>query len=270
MTSVRVASGRASLAVEQTGPVDGTNILLLHAGVTDKRSWAPLVEHLGARVRCIRYDRRGYGASESEAEEGWSPLADAVAVLDAAAVETAIVIGSSIGGGTAIDLALAHPERVSALVLIAPAISGAPEPELEPRVAELDAEIDDADAVGDLDVINQREAHLWLDGPGHEGRVHGPVRDLFLEMNARAIAADDPGTPAEAPDAWSRLGEITVPTLFLVGEWDLRHLRTQSREAAESVRDGEYVELHGCAHLPQLEGAPSALDAIADFIETRE
>ncbi|MDQ0642273.1 hypothetical protein [Microbacterium murale] len=41
MTSVRVESGRASLAVEDTGPRDGTTVLLLHAGVTDKRSWAP-------------------------------------------------------------------------------------------------------------------------------------------------------------------------------------------------------------------------------------
>ena len=241
-------------------------MLLLHAGVTDKRSWAPVVDHLGTAVRCIRYDRREYGDTEYEAEDGWSPVADAIAVLDASDVDSAVVIGSSIGGGTAVDLALAHPERVSTLVLLAPAISGAPEPELEPLVEALDAEIDAADAAADLDAVNRLEAHFWLDGPGHEGRVTGAVRDLFLDMNGRAIAADDPGTPAEAPDAWNRRGEITVPTLFLVGEWDLQHFRTQAREAAASVRDGQFVELPATAHLPQLEGTPSALGAIADFI----
>jgi pimeloyl-ACP methyl ester carboxylesterase len=255
--------------VEETGPTDGKTVLLLHAGVTDKRSWVPVVERLGAGFRCIRYDRRGYGDTESHPEEGWSPVADASAVLDALKVDSAVVIGSSIGGRTAVDLALAHPRRVSALVLISPAISGAPEPELEPLVAELDAEIDAADDVADLDAVNRLEAHLWLDGPGHEGRVSGPVRDLFLDMNRRAISAVDPGTPEAGTDAWSRLGRITVPTLFLVGGRDLLHFRTQAREAAASIPDGWFVKVPDAAHLPHLEGAASALEAIAEFIAVR-
>lgn len=263
---LRVASGHASLAAEETGAQDGLPVLLLHAGVTDKRSWAPVVERLGADVRCISYDRRGYGGTEYHPEDGWSPVADAVRVLDASNMDTAIVIGSSIGGGTAVDLALAHPDRVSALVLIAPAITGAPEPELDPLVAELDAEIDTADAMADLDAVNKLEVHFWLDGPGHRGRVSGPIRDLFLDMNARALSAVDPGEPAEAPDAWSQLESIAVPILFLVGGWDLRHFREQTLEAATSVRDGRSLELPGVAHLPHLEGMPPALDAIADFV----
>lgn len=268
--SVRVASGHALLAVEETGAQDGKAVLLLHAGVTDKRSWAPVVEHMGARVRCISYDRRGYGETEYEPEDGWSPVADAVRVLDASNVDATIVVGSSIGGGTAIDLALAHPERVSALVLIAPAISGAPEPELDPLVAELDAEIDAADEREDLDVVNQLEAHFWLDGPGQAGRVTGSTRDLFLDMNGRALSATDPGEPTEVPDAWSQLDRITVPILFLAGSLDLRHFRTDAKAAAASAGDRRFMELPGVAHLPQLEGHAATLNAIGDFIASQD
>src|SRR5690606_23259308 len=122
-----IPSGNARLSVAETGDGDGNPLLLIHAGVTDLRSWDPLVERLGTTNRCIRYDARGYGETAYDEEDGWSPVDDAVAVLDASHLDRTIVVGCSMGGGTAIDLTLEHPERVAALVLIASAIGGAPE-----------------------------------------------------------------------------------------------------------------------------------------------
>lgn len=257
------------IAVEETGPAGAPPVLMLHAGVADRRSWGPLVEHLGVQTRCIRYDGRGYGDTVYEAEDGWSPVADAVAVMDAVNVSSAIVVGNSMGGGTAIDLALAYPDRVSALVLISPAISGAPESGLETTAAELDGDIDAADEREDVDAVNQLETHFWLDGPGHAGRVTGSPRELFLDMNARALSATDPGEPAELPDAWSQLERIAVPVLFLAGSLDLRHFRTDASLAAASLDHGQYVELPDTAHVPQLESHELTLRSIANFIAAR-
>ena len=99
-------SGSAQLAYHDAG--DGPPVLLIHAGVTDKRSWAPLVDALGGRYRTIAYDQRGYGQTTYTAEPH-SSVGDATAVLDAAGVESAIVIGCSNGGRRSVDLALAHP-----------------------------------------------------------------------------------------------------------------------------------------------------------------
>ncbi|MGM7668248.1 alpha/beta fold hydrolase [Microbacterium sp. A93] len=266
MSRRTVPAGAAQLSVEDGGDADGAPVLLIHAGVTDLRSWDHLIEHLGAGARCIRYDARGYGETRYEADDGWSPVTDTLAVLDASNVKRAIVVGCSMGGRTAIDFALAHPERVSALVLIAPAISGAPEPALDPVLAELDLAIDAADSRGDLDEVNRLEAHVWLDGPGHEGRVTGPARTLFLEMNGRALAAADPGEPTVAPDAFSALGRISVPTLLLVGDLDLKPVRENTRHAAASIPQSQLIELPGVAHLPHLEGHHSTLDAIVEFV----
>ena len=88
-------SGSARIAYDVEG--DGPDVLLLHAGVTDRRSWAPLRERLGGRYRTIAYDRRGFGASTWTAEHHVE-MDDALAVLDAAGARSAIVIGASNGG----------------------------------------------------------------------------------------------------------------------------------------------------------------------------
>ena len=86
----------------------------------------------------------------------------------------------------------------------------------------------------DLDELNRIEAHAWLDGwAAPEGRVTGPARDLFLDMNGIALRAVDPGDEHPLPSAWDRLGEIAVPTLVLCGDLDVVCLPTSRHLAAE-------------------------------------
>ncbi|WP_175507701.1 alpha/beta fold hydrolase [Nocardioides terrae] len=261
-----VTNGNAQLLAEERGT--GTPVLLVHAGVTDRRSWRPLVERLGDGVRCVGYDARGYGETTYEAEDGWSPVADAVAVLDAHGIGRAVVVGASMGGRATIDLALARPDRVRGLVLIGSAVSGAPPVgELPSEIAALDTAGDAAYDAGDLDEVNAIEAHVWLDGPlEDEGRVGGATRELFLAMNRRALEAEDPGEQAVVPPAWDRLDRIGVPVLVLVGDLDLPHIRRNSGHLASVIPGARLVELPGVAHLPHLEGDPATLDAIAEFV----
>lgn len=262
-------SGRAQLAYDSSGVDGGADVLLIHAGVNDRRSWQHVVERLGADHRCVAYDTRGYGETTYEREDGWSPVADAVAVLDAAGLGRPIVVACSMGGQTAIDLALAHPDRVAALLLIGTAVRGAPYPDLtEGPTAELNARIEAADAVGDLEEVGRLDAWMWLDGPAApEGRVGGPARELFFDMNGRALRAEDPGAQAEIAPAWPRLGEITAPTLLMVGRLDAEEILVIDEQAAELIPGARLRFLDGVAHVPQLEGDPATLDEIAAFVD---
>jgi pimeloyl-ACP methyl ester carboxylesterase len=262
-------SGRAQLAYDSTGVADGRDVLLIHAGVNDRRSWHHVVERLAPRHRCVAYDMRGFGETRYDPEDGWSPVADAVAVLDAAGVEQAVVVASSMGGQVGIDLTLAHPDRVSQLVLIGTAVRGAPYPEpQEGPTAELNAMLESADAAGDLDEVNRLEAWLWLDGPAaREGRVGGSVRALFLDMNGRALRAEDPGTIAEIPAAWPRLGEITTPTLVMIGRLDAEDIQAINEPMVKMIPNARLVWLDGVAHVPHLEGDPATLDEITKFLD---
>ncbi|HEV3053813.1 MAG TPA: alpha/beta hydrolase [Solirubrobacteraceae bacterium] len=261
-----VTSGRAELAYDATG--SGCEVLLIHAGVNDRRSWRSLTERLGPGYRCVAFDMRGYGETEYESEDGWSPVDDAVAVLDAAVLSRPVVVGASMGGQLAIDLALSRPDRVAGLVLIGTAVRGAPYPELDSgRTAELGRLVEAAEEAGDIDELGRLEAWMWLDGPeAPEGRVTGPARELFREMNGAALRAPDPGADAPLAEAWERLGTIEVPTLLLVGRLDAEDVRVVDEQAAALIPGARLVWLDGVAHVPHLEGDPATLDQIAEFV----
>jgi pimeloyl-ACP methyl ester carboxylesterase len=277
-------SGRAELAYEVTAPAESAGpataarppVLLLHAGVTDRRSWAPLVEALGRDRTTVAYDRRGFGDTRSEPEP-FSPVDDALAVLGAAlpdhGTRPVAVVGASMGGRVALDLALAHPERVAALVLIGPAVRGAPGADVDTMTEaerRLDEALEAADGAGDLAEVNRIEAHVWLDGPeAPEGRVSGPTRDLFLAMNGRALAAEangEAGDETAAEAAWGRLAQIVAPTLVLVGDGDLAHVRARAGETADRIPGARLEVLVGTAHLPHLEAHPRCLAAIGEAL----
>ena len=192
-----------------------------------------------------------------------------MAVLDAAGIEGAVaVVGCSMGGRLGLDLSLAHPDRVSRLVLIGSACRGAPGPEDWPEsYRDLGLALDAADEAGDLDEVNRLEAWMWLDGPSApEGRVAGAPRSLFLAMNARALASVDPGEEVDRPSAWDALGQIATPTLVLIGDLDLEDIRETSEGLAERIPGATLEVLEGTAHLPQLEAHPRCLQAISDFL----
>jgi 3-oxoadipate enol-lactonase len=245
----------------------GPAIVLLHAGVCDRRGWAEVGEHLASRgFDVIAYDRRGVG-EVPPADEPYDDVDDLLAVLDAVSPNSpSWLLGSSMGGRVALDAALTAPERVARLVLIAPAISGDPEPDDATIIAAtngLAQEIDDAWTAGDLEACNRLEVHLWLDGPaGPEGRVGGPPRELAFEMNRIVLANGEPELEGAGDrDAAGRLSEISVPVVVACGTLDVPTKIQRSTELAESVPHGTYRALPGRAHLPYLE-APEEVAAL--------
>jgi pimeloyl-ACP methyl ester carboxylesterase len=180
---------------------------------------------------------------------------DLLAVLDREEAGQAWLVGASAGGGLALDAALLAPDRVAGLVLIGTAVSGAPEPELDPDTQRFDVLLDAAIAAGDLEEVNRLDTWLWLDGPSSpEGRVGGEARALAIAMDEIILRnGADEGEGASGVDAWDRLGEIRVPVTLACGELDVPFLIDRSRELAGRLPGARYLELPGMAHQPYLE-----------------
>lgn len=262
-----VRSGAAEVAVESTGA--GPPVVLLHAGVADRRSWRPLAPALAGDHHLVAWDRRGFGDTRVDHPAPHDHLDDLVAVMDAAEVDRAVVVGNSMGGGIAIDAALAHPDRVSGLVLVGAAWHGAPYPDDPAEVQAIGQAIGDADEAGDLDRVNELECRLWLDGPlADEGRVQGPARELFLDMNGRALRAGELGDARQHDPPWPRLASIDVPVAIVQGSLDEPSGLAVARIAATTFPNASLHVMDEVAHLPSLE-RPDELAAIVRDVTAR-
>src|SRR5690606_41415109 len=122
--------------------------------------WDPQVAALSAGHFVIRFDTRGFGETEA-ADVPFSNRRDALDLLDHLGIARATVIGCSRGGSIAIDLAVAHPDRVAGLVTIGSGPSGLPELELTEREDALFDGLDALDAAKDWDALARREVELW-------------------------------------------------------------------------------------------------------------
>src|SRR3954471_2907468 len=257
----------ASLRAEQW-PGDGPTVVLLHAGIADRRSWQSTAALLAPR-HVVAYDQRGFGESSSAAAD-FRHTDDLRRVLDVVSPSApAYLVGSSMGGKVALDLALQEPERVAGLVLFAPAVSGAPE------VTEVDADtqrlgdlLEAAMDEGDLNEVNRLEMWLWLDGPtSPEGRVGGAARALAVAMNAELLRRGEPEDAGGSEiDAWAALEDVQPPTTVACGDLDLPFFVDRSRELAKRIPRARYVDLQGTAHLPYLEDPQRVADLVTQAV----
>ena len=118
----------ASIWAEAAGT--GPTVVFLHAGVADSRMWDAEFKALQSTHRVVRLDLRGFGRTQLVAEK-FSYHGDVIAVMDSLHVERATLVGCSFGSNVALDVALAHPERVERLVLVSPSIGdGADAPDI--------------------------------------------------------------------------------------------------------------------------------------------
>src|SRR5262249_33479492 len=138
-------------------------LVLVHAGICDRRMWEPQMASFAQHFRVVAYDLRGFGQTDTPAGP-YSHAADLAGLLDALGLERAHLLGCSRGGGVALDLALAQPERVSALVLVSSAPSGYQPPQPVFQSPQWPAVIAAFDA-GDLERAAELEVQVWVDGP---------------------------------------------------------------------------------------------------------
>jgi 3-oxoadipate enol-lactonase len=240
-------------AIDYSVSGSGPDVVLLHAGIADRRMWNPQIPVLARTFRITAYDLRGFGKSPM-VEGPFAHYRDLRALLDSLGVERAALVGASLGGSVAIDFALEHPERVSALILADPGLDGYrfEDPWIKGRWQESEAALDR----GDFEEAARIETETWLAGPERtlEPR-HEPLRALLREMLLASYPAAKGGGVEEGPDRASveRLTELRVPTLVLVGAHDVPDMKRIADLLAERIPGAARVTIADAAHLPSLE-----------------
>ncbi len=217
-----------------SGPV----LVLLHEGVGDSRMWDPVWSDLASACRVIRYDVRGFGRSPAATEE-FTLLGDLLAVLDHFEVTRAHVTGCSMGGGTALEFALAEPGRVGSLVLLCPAIGGYAYPE----TPELDAACEALAEAGDDEGIVRLLLEVW-------GRAGDDPLVTDLMRSAMRAWEGEEQFELDGEPTFDRLGDVRAPTVLLVGDMDDAGLIASNEAAAQRIPGCELVRMPGVDHYP--------------------
>lgn len=249
------------LAFEERGR--GRPIVLLHEGIADRRMWEREFSELGRDHHVVRYDLRGYGGSTPATSEFY-PVRDLLALLDHLRLERPLVVGPSMGGKIALDLALAHPRRLGGLLLIAPGYSGMDYDQVPggqatfERDERLSKAAADAWSASHLEEATEFLRQLWASA------LTGHALDLFRTMvrdNEKEVFGERSGQfeRREGGPAAARLKEIQLPTQILVGDQDNPAMPHCANFLARGIAGARLELVRGADHLLNL-SAPQAFD----------
>lgn len=246
---------------------NGPDITLIHAGVTDRHMWDEVVPILSRSHRVLRYDMRGFGETTEVDPGPWSGHSDLIGLLDAVGIESSTLIGVSMGGGCAINAALEHPDRVTALIAVNPGLGGhedAPDPWADPIWERIVA----AFKAKQFEETARLEIEMWLAGP------HRSLKDMDPRLVERmrhwllTSYQKEPTTENVSldPPAAGRLGEVNAPTLAVLGELDIESMASVVDRIAAGVPRAEKVTMSGVAHLAPLEAPEEFARIVLEFL----
>jgi 3-oxoadipate enol-lactonase len=237
----------------------GPAVLLLHAGIGDRRMWDAQFPPFAEHFTVIRFDARGFGETRKP-DAPFAPYADAIALLDHLGISRAHFVGVSMGSQTAIEAAIAAPERVSALVAVA-ARTGAP---VSSALRAGWDRVNELYEAGDIAGAVEYELRMWVDGPDRGPDAVDPeIRERVREMNAALFTRDDDAgeeIPLDPPVS-ERLAEISAPTLIVFGDKDVMNVRQAAAPLTTAIQGARLAVIPDAAHLPQME-RPGLFDEI--------
>ena len=253
---------------EVTGKSGATPVLMIQGLGASKNAWNLQRIAMATRFRIISFDNRGAGRSDKPTEPfTLKQMADdALAVLDAAGIETAHVVGASMGGVISQIVAVKYPHRVRSLTLVCTACRNHPW-----RQELLQSWAKTAEEKGMIEV--GKEAAQWVMSPRSFRRLvpaftwMGPLAAL---RPRHSFVSQIDAILNTREDLVDQLSTITAPTMVIVGNQDILTPRGDSEEIAERIPNSELVVISGAAHGLMMEHSSTFNKILIEFLQRTE
>jgi pimeloyl-ACP methyl ester carboxylesterase len=248
------------LPYEVTG--SGPALVLLHDGFLHSPAWDYQVAPFAQHYQTVRYDRRGYGASALPTEP-YSLVDDLAHLLDALQLETVALIGSSMGGGLALEFALHHPDRVRHLVLVGAAVLGfAMTDHFHQRLQTRTLPLHECQNV-------EQTIANWLADPYLFAAESDQARDHFrqiLAQNPQNLTNTFHLMKMPADLSLGRLTKLTIPTLIVVGEVDIPDVHATAGALQALLPNTRRVIIPNAGHFAYMEQPDHFNQLVLDFL----
>jgi 3-oxoadipate enol-lactonase len=257
-----LAPSGVRIAWERRGA--GEPLLLIHGLGYARWGWEPVADGLAEAHEVVLFDNRGIGESDAPSGPYSVPglARDAVAVLDAAGLERAHVLGTSLGGMIALQLSLDHPERVDKLVLACTTPGGPGSAPMPERTVRLMAEAQGLPA----EIALRRFVENAFAAHPDSAQIERIMRHRIATAQSPAAWAAQAATGA-AFDVWKRLGEIHAQTLVLTGDQDAVVDPKNSDLLAARIPQTQLEVFAGGGHLFFWEQPDRFVDAVTEFLK---
>jgi pimeloyl-ACP methyl ester carboxylesterase len=252
MPYLSVAGLQAHYVHRRPVPAEGPPVVFSHGAGGSHQHWLYQVRDL-TRSPTYGLDLPGHGRSEGPGRDTVSAYGDwLVAFLDAASLEQAVVVGHSMGGAIAQDVALRYPERVAGLGLVG---TGA---RLRVAPAILDGILQDKEGAVRL-ICN------WAFGPEAPAEMVRLGRRQMGETAAEVLYGDF--AACDAFDVMDRLGEIAAPTLVVCGTKDRLTPSKYSVHLRDQIAGATLHLVEGAGHMVMVEKPQAVVQALETFLE---
>jgi 3-oxoadipate enol-lactonase len=259
---VEVDKGR--LYFEEMGK--GKALIMIHGGLIDRRMWDQQFEEFAKHFRVIRYDARNHGLSESE-PGAYVYYEDLKQLCDRLHIQKAALLGLSMGGRVAIDFSIAYPEKVWALVLAAPGVSGYSFDSKECQ--EFNKKYAAAYQSGSFEKMAEAFLQGWTDGPYRKpSEVDPKVRNKTKQMalDHERHNGSEVGMGELDPPALNRLDEIKAPTLAIAGDLDMPDILDIVNRVDKHAKNSQKEIINGAAHMINMEKPEEFNKLVLDFL----
>jgi proline iminopeptidase len=251
---------------------EGLPCLVMHGGLGgDHSSLHPWLDPLGDVMRLVYYDHRGNGRSgrpRSESITFEQLCADADALREHLGFEEIAVLGYSFGGFVALEYALRYPERISHLILLDTAPTFDYEEEIEANARRKGATQEQLEA---LDASAEDEGESWrlwkVIEPLYFCTFDADLAQRVMGKTVISVEAADAGDAIiEGWDLTPRLGEISAPTLILVGRDDFVCPPSQAKIMHEGIPNSELAVFENSGHFTHVEEPEAFFDAVRGWL----
>lgn len=247
----------------------GMPLVLGHAAFLDSRMFDAVWEPLAKHFHVIRYDMRGFGKS-SPVTGPLSRRNDLDQLLTHLNVTQAHLVGCSLSGEIGLDLALEQPQRFKSLTLVGSIPSGF---ELQGEPPRHMLEMVSALQSGDIDLANELQIRIWLDGEYRDARqVDLTLRKNALEMNCIPvsqntflIADTQPIRPLDPP-AITRLESVKCPTWVVAGALDHSEILRAANEMVKRIPNARKAIIESAGHVASYEQPDKFVKLLLDFL----
>jgi pimeloyl-ACP methyl ester carboxylesterase len=263
-----VSTGRVKdtqLYYEVTG--EGQPLVLVHSGGFDRRLWDEQFTTFADRYKVIRYDVRGHGESPPPTKP-YSDAEDLYSLFRALHIEKAHLVGLSFGGSIVIDFALAHPEMVNTLILVAPDVNGyAFSAEFNQAFIKMITSIEQDDGTPADDLFLQSSLLIpAMENPAVAHKLRPIARENARFWLINPLFRRDSFV---GPPAIQRLAEIQAPTLLVIGDRHIPDVQNEARLLETEIAGVKKVVIPGAGHLVNVEKPEAFNRAVLDFLRTR-